>query len=77
MAGISTVLMDRAIHGLENKPAISMAGCKEDLAYHRTAVRKLQESRPLTAPQAERLVHHKAQIKRLESLAFYWFAVKL
>jgi len=56
---------------------ISLQGCKEDLAYHRSVVAKLSAARPLTASQSERLVHHKAQINRLESIASYWFAVKL
>ncbi|TDP40702.1 hypothetical protein DEU29_101252 [Idiomarina aquatica] len=77
MSGISSVLIDRAIHGLEEKPMISLQGCKEDLAYHRSVVTKLSAARPLTASQSERLVHHKAQINRLQSIASYWFAVTL
>ena len=74
---ISSVLIERAVHGLEDRPPISLSGCKEDLHYHRKVVAKLRDIRPLTATQAERLVHHQAQINRLEKLATYWFAVKL
>ncbi|MBD3799098.1 MAG: hypothetical protein IE883_04265 [Epsilonproteobacteria bacterium] len=77
MSGISTVLIERAIHGLHDKPAISMSGCKEDLKYHRRVVAELESKRPLSAKQAERLIHHKSSISRLEKIAQYWFAVKL
>ncbi len=77
MSGISTVLIERAIHGLHDKPAISMAGCKEDLKYHRRVVAELEAKRPLSAKQAERLIHHKSAIIRLEKIAQYWFSVKL
>lgn len=68
MANVSNTFLDKAVHGFQNRPRLTLAGLQEDMGYHRTMITKLHAASPLTRQQRERLTHHKAEVQRIQQI---------